>query len=52
MGNTTKVNVFEYDPRLKGTESVLEPGDLLVMPKGWWHAMQGLSSGWSVSIWF
>jgi ribosomal protein L16 Arg81 hydroxylase len=36
------------------SETVLEPGDLLVMPPGWWHAMRGEGSGpgWSVSMWY
>lgn len=35
-------------------EAVLEPGDLLVMPPGWWHAMKGQGSGpgWSISMWY
>jgi lysine-specific demethylase 8 len=35
-------------------EAVLNPGDLLVMPPGWWHAMRGEGTGscWSVSFWF
>jgi lysine-specific demethylase 8 len=35
-------------------EAVLEPGDLLVMPPGWWHAMRGEGEGvcWSVSFWY
>jgi D-lyxose ketol-isomerase len=34
-------------------EAVLEPGDLLILPPGWWHAMRGEGGpGWSVSIWF
>lgn len=50
MNNTAKVDVF--DDFTLGQEAVLEAGDLLVMPAGWWHAMQGLSTGWSVSIWY
>jgi lysine-specific demethylase 8 len=35
-------------------EAVLEPGDLMVMPPGWWHAMrgEGPGPGWSVSMWY
>ena len=35
-------------------EAVLEPGDLLVMPPGWWHAMRAEEDGpaWSISIWY
>ncbi|KAH9821243.1 hypothetical protein DFH28DRAFT_584837 [Melampsora americana] len=31
---------------------VLEEGDLMIMPAGWWHSMESLSSSISVSIWF
>lgn len=35
-------------------ETILEPGDMLFMPPGWWHAMRGEGEGvaWSVSMWF
>nr|XP_031864415.1 uncharacterized protein CI109_000329 [Kwoniella shandongensis]KAA5531487.1 hypothetical protein CI109_000329 [Kwoniella shandongensis] len=35
-------------------EAVLQPGDLMVMPPGWWHAMRGEGDGpgWSVSMWY
>jgi lysine-specific demethylase 8 len=35
-------------------EAVLGPGDMLVLPPGWWHAMRGEGAGpcWSVSFWF
>lgn len=35
-------------------ETVLQPGDVLVMPPGWWHAMtgEGEGPGWSVSMWY
>ncbi|GAA5906082.1 hypothetical protein JCM5296_001041 [Sporobolomyces johnsonii] len=31
---------------------VLDEGDVLVMPPGWWHAMKSLETSFSVSIWF
>ncbi|GAA5911934.1 uncharacterized protein JCM6883_000738 [Sporobolomyces salmoneus] len=31
---------------------VLEAGDILVMPPGWWHAMKSLETSFSISIWF
>ena len=33
-------------------QTVLEAGDLLFLPPGWWHAMKSLSVSFSVSIWF
>ncbi|GAA5992977.1 hypothetical protein JCM10908_000781 [Rhodotorula pacifica] len=33
-------------------QGVLEEGDVLVMPPGWWHAMVGLETSFSVSMWF
>lgn len=35
-------------------EAVLQPGDMLIMPPGWWHAMRGEGDGpsWSVSMWY
>ena len=33
-------------------EVVLEPGDLLYMPPGWWHYVRSLSVSCSVSYWF
>ncbi|KAG0144334.1 hypothetical protein CROQUDRAFT_709804 [Cronartium quercuum f. sp. fusiforme G11] len=31
---------------------VLEEGDLMIMPPGWWHSMKSLSPSISVSMWF
>jgi ribosomal protein L16 Arg81 hydroxylase len=65
MTNTSKVPIFrsqdlEPFPRFLekvvpiAQEAVLTPGDLLVMPPGWWHAMrgEGTGPGWSVSMWY
>jgi len=32
--------------------TVLEPGDLLFFPPGWWHAMRSEETSFSVSMWF
>lgn len=43
-----------YDKALPDAlEGVLEEGDLLVFPPGWWHAlrMEG-GAGWGVSFWY
>lgn len=67
MTNTSRVPIFREGfsnrslyPRFfeevwpMAMEAVLEPGDMLVMPPGWWHAMRGEGGGvsWSVSMWF
>ncbi|WVQ84998.1 hypothetical protein IAT38_007162 [Cryptococcus sp. DSM 104549] len=70
MTNTSKVPVLrptedfngalqDYPEFLKqvwplSMEALLESGDLLVMPPGWWHAMRGEGKGpiWSVSMWY
>lgn len=62
--NTSKVPVFSPDRRSfpefmthvepVSMEAILEPGDMLFIPPGWWHAMRGEGSevAWSVSMWF
>jgi len=30
----------------------LEPGDALLIPKGWWHSAQALTVSFSVSFWW
>lgn len=32
--------------------TVLEPGDMLFFPPGWWHAMRSEDVSFSVSMWF
>ena len=31
---------------------VLAPGELLYIPRGWWHHVRALSASFSVSFWF
>ncbi|KAJ6608620.1 hypothetical protein B0H10DRAFT_2067406 [Mycena sp. CBHHK59/15] len=64
QGNTSGVNVFSTDqgdhPKFSehiavhggGMTARLEPGDLLYMPAGWWHAMRANCHSFSVSMWF
>lgn len=33
-------------------ETILEPGDCLYIPLGWWHYVRSLSVSFSVSFWF
>lgn len=32
--------------------ATLEPGDMLFIPPGWWHAMRAEETSFSVSMWF
>lgn len=44
---------YEKFPALKlaqGVEAVLEHGDTLFMPAGWWHHMEYLDSGFAMSL--
>lgn len=33
-------------------DCILEPGDMLYIPAGWWHYVRGLSVSFSVSFWW
>ena len=61
MSNTSQINVFdpsedhpEFETSVvpKAMNALLEPGDLLFIPPGWWHAMRSEETSFSVSMWF
>jgi lysine-specific demethylase 8 len=67
MSNTSQVDVFASATAEQGRQihplfwekvvpnafsAVLEPGDLLFFPPGWWHAMRSEEKSFSVSMWF
>lgn len=50
-----KVEVDAMRDDLKGVEyweGILEPGDTLLIPIGWWHYVRSLSVSFSVSFWW
>jgi Cupin-like domain len=48
-GDHTSPDGFEYE---EGFDAVLEAGDGLFIPKGWWHSMQGAGGGITASVSF
>ncbi|OAA68397.1 Cupin, JmjC-type [Niveomyces insectorum RCEF 264] len=38
--------------RIPFVDCILEPGDTLYIPEGWWHYVRGLSVSFSVSFWW
>lgn len=62
MGNTSRVDVFSSENtayplfdhlvRPHALSAVLETGDMLFIPPGWWHAMRSEDISFSVSMWF
>jgi len=59
MNNTSAVNVGTPDEEnyplfnsARYSEALLSPGDVIYIPKGWWHYVKSLSVSWSVSFWF
>ncbi|KIO32454.1 hypothetical protein M407DRAFT_213498 [Tulasnella calospora MUT 4182] len=66
IGNTSQVDVFaedtarvaqqwpEFAKRVipQAMSFLLEPGDMLFLPPGWWHAMRSEELSFSVSFWF
>lgn len=63
MDNTCALDVFDVAARTSNADfsfsvfpearhAILHPGDLLLMPPMWWHALRSLDVSFSVSIWF
>jgi len=59
LHNTSQVQIdspdlakFPLFSKAEYTECVLRPGDMLYIPKGWWHYVRSLSISFSVSFWF
>lgn len=66
MSNTSQVDVFKpLDQTVEDSFplfvrevvpsamcAVLQPGDMLYIPAGWWHAMRSEETSFSVSMWF
>jgi Cupin-like domain len=50
--NKDKFPLFWQDAVPKAMSAILEPGDVLFFPPGWWHAMRSEEMSFSVSIWF
>ncbi len=57
--NSSQVEVddpdFEAHPdfaNLVATECILQPGQMLFVPPGWWHYVKALSVSFSVSFWW
>jgi ectoine hydroxylase-related dioxygenase (phytanoyl-CoA dioxygenase family) len=65
MNNTSRVDVFasaaggmsEFPGFManavpRAMHATLEPGDALLFPPGWWHAMRSEEKSFSVSMWY
>ncbi len=62
MTNTSKLDpnkepieaefpLFHKFVKNKALQAILEPGDLMILPPGWWHAVISLEFSFSVSMW-
>lgn len=60
LTNTSEIiNVFTVDDaqyplfnQAQYVECELKPGEMLYIPKGWWHYVESLQTSFSVSFWF
>jgi lysine-specific demethylase 8 len=57
--NSSQVDLHEVDaaafPAFNSApfvDCVLEPGQMLYIPPGWWHFVQSMSMSFSVSFWW
>lgn len=55
----SRINVFDPDEsefplfaEAEWSEVVVEPGDLLYIPEGWWHAVETLTTSISLNFWW
>ena len=46
-----RVDIEEFK-KIPYVECILEEGDTLYIPIGWWHYVRGLSVSFSVSFWW
>lgn len=58
QGNVSQVDVEDPDLKrfplfrdVKVLECVVHPGDILFIPKGWWHHVRSLTTSFSVNFW-
>ena len=52
QNETFKLEDIEAFRDVPFVDCILEPGDLLYIPIGWWHYVRGLSVSFSVSFWW
>ncbi|KAI8920515.1 hypothetical protein BC831DRAFT_479363 [Entophlyctis helioformis] len=52
LSNTSRVDAVSPDLTPEYVECVVGPGDLLLIPRGWWHYVRSLSMSISLSFWF
>lgn len=52
QGRKKQEKEIEEFRKVPYVDCILEPGDALYIPVGWWHYVRGLSVSFSVSIWW
>lgn len=51
-GRENKQKIWEEFKKAEYVEGILEPGDGLFIPVGWWHYVRSLDVSFSVSFWW